>query len=125
MSGKLKSTDKIFGQIKEYFSPKIIGEVNDVFIKLAIIKGNAIPWHIHDNEDEMFLIMAGTMEMEIEGKPAFTLSQGDYYIVKKGINHRVYSEGECRIMLVEPKETKHTGNVDSKITKNIENQYLL
>jgi quercetin dioxygenase-like cupin family protein len=124
MCDKEKSTSVIFSQIKEYFSPKIIGEVNDVFIKLAIVKGDDVPWHTHDNEDEMFLIMDGSLVMEIEGEPSFTLSQGDYYIVKKGISHRVYSKEECQIMLVEPKETKHTGEVESNITKDIDKQYL-
>lgn len=124
MNDQEKNTNVIFSKIKEYFSPKIIGEVNNVYIKLAIIKGNDVPWHMHDYEDEMFLVMDGSLVMEIEGKPSFTLSQGDYYIVQKGVSHRVYSEEECRLMLVEPKETKHTGDVESIITKGVDEQYL-
>lgn len=124
MNNKEKNLNKMFDQIQEYFSPKIIGEVNDVYIKLALVKGNDIPWHSHDNEDEMFLVMDGSMIMEIEGKPSFKLSQGEYFIVNKGVSHRIYSEEECRIMLIEPKETKHTGDVESKITKDINQQYL-
>lgn len=124
MSNKEKNLNNIFDQIQEYFSPKIIGEVNDVYIKLALVKGNDIPWHSHDNEDEMFLVMDGSMVMEIEGQPSFKLSQGEYFIVNKGVNHRIYSEEECRLMLIEPKKTKHTGDVESKISKDIDKQYL-
>lgn len=124
MNNKEKNLNEIFNQIQEYFSPKIIGEVNNVYIKLALVKGNDIPWHSHDNEDEMFLVMDGSMTMEIEGQPSFKLSQGEYFIVSKGVSHRIYSEEECRIMLIEPKETKHTGDVKSEITKDINKQYL-
>jgi mannose-6-phosphate isomerase-like protein (cupin superfamily) len=124
MSNKEKNLNKIFDQIQEYFSPKIIGEVNDVYIKLALVKGNDIPWHSHDNEDEMFLVMNGSMVMEIEGQPSFKLFQGEYFIVNKGVSHRIYSKKECRLMLIEPKETKHTGDVESEITKDITKQYL-
>ncbi|MFK2818945.1 cupin domain-containing protein [Flavobacteriaceae sp. LMIT009] len=110
--------------IKEYFAPKVIGEVNDVFIKLAKIKGNEVPWHNHKNEDELFFILEGSLLFEIENKPPFTLQQGDLYIVKKGINHRVSSKEECHIMLVENKTTLHTGNAKHKITKSIDKQFL-
>lgn len=102
-----------------YFSPKIIGEVNDVYIKVAIIKGDKIPWHNHKNEDEMFYIIEGSLLFEIENKDCFTMNEGDMFVVKKGINHRVSSTEECKIMLVENKTTAHTGDVQSEITKPI------
>ncbi len=111
-----------FEDIKEYFSPKIIGEVNDVYIKVAIIKGNEIPWHNHKNEDELFYIIEGSLLFEIEDKDSFVMKKGDLYIVKKGINHRVSSVKECKIMLVENKSTEHTGDIQSKITKPIDQQ---
>ncbi len=67
-----------------HFSPKVIGEVNDVFVKLAKIKGEKVPWHNHKNEDEMFLIIEGSLLFEVEGEASFTLNQGELYIVKKG-----------------------------------------
>ena len=60
--------------------------------------------------------------MEIENRPEINMNEGDFYIVKKGINHRVYSIDECWIMLIENKSTKHTGEVDSDITKSIADQ---
>ncbi len=111
-----------FQKISDYFSPLIIGEVNDVYIKLAKIKGDAIPWHDHKNEDEMFLIIQGSLIMEIEGRAPFNLKEKDFYIVKKGVKHRIYSDKECQILLIENKSTAHTGDVQSPITKSVEQQ---
>ncbi|MFC1550727.1 cupin domain-containing protein [Candidatus Neomarinimicrobiota bacterium] len=108
--------------IKNYFSPKIIGEVNDIYIKLAIVKGQDVPWHIHDKEDELFYILKGSLTMEIKNDQSFELKEGELYIVGKGIEHRVHSEGECSLMLIENKSTLHTGSVESQITKSINDQ---
>ena len=111
-----------FKDLNEYFLPKIVGEVNDVYVKIAKIKGNDLPWHNHKNEDELFYILEGNLLFEMEGEKPFTMNQGDLFIVKKGINHRVSSDEECKIMLIENKTTQHTGEVQSKITKSIEDQ---
>ena len=111
-----------FQLLTDYFAPRIIGEVNDVFVKIAMIKGEDIPWHNHKDEDELFYIVEGSLLFEIEGEESFTMNEGDIYIVRRGINHRVSSIEECRIMLVEQKTTAHTGNVPSAITKSIEQQ---
>ena len=108
--------------ITRYFSPRIIGEVNDVYIKLAKVKGQDVPWHIHDQEDELFLIIDGSLTMEIKNVGTFELKSGELFIVKRGIEHRVYSEDECSLMLIENKSTSHTGKVQSHITKSIEDQ---
>ena len=108
--------------IQDYFSPEVIGEVNDVFVKVAKIKGDKVPWHNHKKEDELFYIIEGSLLFEIEGEDSFTMSEGDLFIVKKGINHRVSSTEECKIMLIENKTTAHTGDTPSDITKSIEQQ---
>lgn len=113
---------KHFEEIKDYYSPKIIGEVNDMYVKVAIAKGDEIPWHNHKNEDELFYIVEGSLLFEVEGKEPFTLNTGDLYIVKKGINHRISASEECKIMLIENKTTAHTGDVQTDITKTIEHQ---
>lgn len=109
-------------RVHEYFSPKVIGEVNDVYVKVAKIKGEDIPWHNHSNEDEAFFILNGLLLFEEEGKDPFTMKQGDFYVVKKGVNHRVSSVEECHIMLIENKSTAHTGEVESHVTRSIEEQ---
>jgi len=108
--------------VTEYFSPKVIGEVNDVYVKVALIKGNEIPWHNHQNEDELFYIIEGELLFEVEGQDSFTMKQGDLFIINKGINHRVSSKEECKIMLIENKSTAHTGDVVTDVTKTIEEQ---
>ena len=109
-------------QVTEYFSPKVIGEVNDIYVKVAKIKGDDIPWHNHKFEDEAFFILDGSLLFEEAGKEPFTLSKGDFYVVKKGVDHKVSADQECHIMLIENKSTAHTGEVDSRITKSIEEQ---
>ncbi|MEO9481793.1 MAG: cupin domain-containing protein [Ekhidna sp.] len=109
-------------QVNQYFSPKVIGEVNDTYVKVAKIKGEDIPWHNHTNEDEAFFILDGELLFEEEGKEPFTMKKGDFYVVGKAVNHRVSSAEECQIMLIENKSTAHTGEVDSHVTKSIEDQ---
>lgn len=111
-----------FKNIADYFSPEVIGEVNNVYIKVAKIKGDKVPWHSHKNEDEMFYIVEGSLLFEIKGENSFEMKQGDLFIVKKGIEHKVSSKDECKIMLIENKTTAHTGTVESEITKPIEKQ---
>ena len=111
-------------EITEYFSPKIIGEVNDVFIKLVKIKGDKVPWHHHKNEDELFHILSGSLLFEVENRESFRMNSGDMFIVKRGINHRISSKEECHIMLVENKTTQHTGEIVDEITKSIKEQRI-
>ena len=108
--------------LTEYFSPKVIGEVNDTYVKVAKIKGDDIPWHNHAAEDELFYIIAGSLLFEIEGEDPFTMEPGDLYIVQRGVNHRVSSTEECSILLVESKSTAHLGDTESEITKSVEEQ---
>jgi len=109
-------------KVRSYFSPKVIEEVNDVFVKVAKIKGEDIPWHAHENEDELFYILHGSLKMELKDDPPFVMHKGDIFTVKKGVYHRVSSDEECHIMLIENKTTAHTGDVFSPITKSIQDQ---
>lgn len=108
-----------FLSLEKYFSPRIIGEVNDQYIKVVKIKGQEVPWHNHENEDELFFVVKGTLLMEIENQSHLVLKKGDLFVVKKGENHRVSSKKECLIMLIESKTTEHTGKIKSAITKSI------
>jgi quercetin dioxygenase-like cupin family protein len=113
---------KMFPLIEGYHSPRVIGEVNDVFVKITKVKGDDVPWHTHANEDELFYMVKGCLEMEIDEHDPFTLQEGELFIVKKGLQHRVSSEDECWILLIEHKSTEHTGGVQSSITKSIDEQ---
>ena len=114
-----------FNEVQDHFSPRVIGEVNDVFVKIARIKGDKIPWHNHDKEDGLFYIVEGSLIFEEEGKDPFKMRQGDIYIVKRGINHKISSVEECKIMLIENKSTAHTGNVKTDITRSVDEQLKL
>jgi len=113
---------EVFAGMRDYFSPKIIGEVNDVFVKLAKVKGDDVPWHTHAGEDELFYAVKGRLTMEIKGRESFELKDGELFIVKRGVEHRVHSEDECWLLLIENKTAKHTGEVQSSITKTIDQQ---
>ena len=92
--------------LNNYFSPRIIGEVNDQYIKVVKVKGDQVPWHNHRKEDEMFYIIKGSLLMEIENQDAFIMRQGDIYVVKKATNHRVSSKRECLIISDSDKPAK-------------------
>lgn len=115
---------KMFTYIKDYFSPKIIGELNDVFVKIVKIKGEKVPWHMHKEEDELFYIIEGSLLFEIEKQESFIMNEGDIFIIKQGISHRVSSKKECKIMLIEKKTALHTGEIKIGITRTIKEQLL-
>jgi quercetin dioxygenase-like cupin family protein len=108
--------------LAEYFSPRVIGEVNEVYVKVAKIKGDEIPWHNHPGEDELFYVIDGSLRFEVEGGEPFTMEAGDLYIVGRGVNHRVSSTEECSILLVENKSTAHLGDTESEIARTVAEQ---
>lgn len=106
---------KKFELIDEYWTPKIIGELNGQFVKLAKIKDELI-WHSHQEEDEMFIVFKGTLIMEFKDKTTETKA-GEILIIPKTVEHRPRTNGEeVWIMLIEPINTKHTGDIEHKKT---------
>ncbi len=104
-----------FDKIQQYWTPKIVGELNGQYIKLAKLKGEFI-WHHHLEEDEMFIVYKGTLIVDFEDKTTETLP-GQFLIIPKGINHRPRTNNEeVWIMLIEPISTKHTGEVEDERT---------
>ncbi|MBV4360514.1 cupin domain-containing protein [Pinibacter aurantiacus] len=99
----------------EYWSPKIVGELNGQHVKLAKFKG-AFVWHKHDNEDEMFLVVDGVLKMEFRDK-TIEISKNEFLIVPKGIEHRPYAENEVAVLLFEPATTLNTGDKENEWTK--------
>ncbi|MFP4457502.1 MAG: cupin domain-containing protein [Clostridia bacterium] len=110
----------LFESIEEYWSPRIIAEVNNDYIKIAKIKGEIVG-HDHENEDEMFYVLKGGFDLHLE-EEIIHLNEGDFYVVKKGIKHKPVADKECWIMLIETKETKHTGRIKTELTKTVEDQ---
>jgi mannose-6-phosphate isomerase-like protein (cupin superfamily) len=98
----------------EYWSPKIIGEVNESYVKVAKFKGDFI-WHIHENEDEMFYVLKGVLTMKFREKDV-QINEGECIVIPKGIEHMPVAEDEVHVMLVESKTTLNTGNVVNERT---------
>ena len=109
-----------FAELKEYWSPKIIGEINDQYMKIAKLKGEFV-WHDHKEEDELFYIVKGALDIHLRNE-IIHLEEGDFYIVPKGIEHKPHAQEECWVMLIEKKTTKHTGEVETEFTRTIEEQ---
>ena len=105
---------EIARSLKQFWSPRIVAEVNDSFVKVAKIKGE-FPWHSHEDEDEMFLIVEGQLLMELKGK-SIELNPGEFLIIPKGVEHKPYAEKECHIMLIEPRGVLNTGEVKNELT---------
>lgn len=108
----------MLGLISEYWHPKIIGELNDSYVKLAKLKGEFV-WHIHENEDEMFLVVKGRLRIKLRDGD-INLREGELFIVPKGVEHMPVADEEVHVLLLEPKTTLNTGNVRNERTVEAE-----
>jgi mannose-6-phosphate isomerase-like protein (cupin superfamily) len=107
----LEDKFELFG---EYWSPKIVGEVNDSYVKLAKVKGEFI-WHQQENEDELFLVVKGTLVIRLRERD-LTIQAGQFVIIPRGVEHLPIAEEEVHILLLEPKSTLNTGDVRNERT---------
>jgi mannose-6-phosphate isomerase-like protein (cupin superfamily) len=103
-----------FDTFSECWSPKIIGELNDSYVKAAKLKGEFI-WHHHDSEDELFLVTKGTLRMKFRDHEAF-VGPGEFLIVPHGVEHLPVADEEVHLVLIEPKSTLNTGNITNERT---------
>ena len=107
-----------FSLISEYYSPKIAGEVNNFAVKLAKVKGEFV-WHHHDNEDELFLIVKGTLRIKYfdgDNEREVKLNEGEFVVVPHGVEHKPVADEEVHMLMFEPKTTLNTGNVKNERT---------
>ena len=114
---KVSLVDKL-GLISEYWSPKIVGEINDSYVKLVKLKGEFV-WHMHENEDEMFLVVKGRLLIKLRDGD-IRINEGEFFIVPKGVEHMPVADEEVHVLLLEPKTTVNTGNVRSERTAEAE-----
>jgi len=117
---KALSPHLVASQLSEFWSPRVVAEVDDVYVKVAKVKGT-LTWHAHDNEDELFYILKGRLRIEME-KQTVELAEGDVYVVPKGVRHNPVAEQECHVMLIERKTTQHTGTEVTEKTRSLEEQ---
>ncbi len=103
-----------FAAFQDHFSPKIVGDLNDHQVKLVKLQGEFV-WHHHESEDELFLVVKGRMRMGLRSGD-IELSEGELFIVPKGVEHKPSAVDECWIVLIEPTSTRNTGNVVSERT---------
>lgn len=104
-----------FGLFSDYWSPKIVGDLNDSHIKLVKVKGE-FTWHHHDNEDELFLVVKGRLLIKLRDRDIL-LNEGDFVVIPKGVEHKPVAEEEAHVLLLEPKTlTRNTGNVENALT---------
>lgn len=98
----------------EYWNPKIVGELNDSYVKVAKLKGEFL-WHSHENEDELFWIIKGTLLVKFRDKDV-TVKEGEFLIIPKGTEHMPVAEDEVHVVLIEPRATLNTGDIVSERT---------
>jgi mannose-6-phosphate isomerase-like protein (cupin superfamily) len=98
----------------DYWNPRVVGELNGQHVKLTKFQGEFM-WHDHAAEDEMFLVVRGSFRMDFRDR-SVTLKEGEFIIVPRGVEHRPVADQEVEVMLFEPAEIKHTGDVESELT---------
>ena len=110
---KINLRDKL-EKFSDHWSPKVVAEMNDYQFKLVKIQGDFV-WHNHADTDEVFIVLEGSMRIEFEDGEV-ELSEGEMYVVPRGVNHKPCAEEECKVMLVEPRGVVNTGDAEGDLT---------
>jgi mannose-6-phosphate isomerase-like protein (cupin superfamily) len=113
--------DAAFAQLADHWSPRVVGRVNDQYVKVAKLLGE-LTWHKHDDEDELFQVYRGTLRIEVQGRPDILLKPGEFCVIPHGTLHNPVAAEECWIVLVETVTTRHTGDVETTRTRSIDEQ---
>ena len=103
-----------FTLFEDRWSPKIVGELNGQYVKLAKLKGEFV-WHDHQGEDELFFVIKGSLTMRFPEKE-IEVGAGEFLIVPRGVEHCPVAAEEAHVLLFEPRSTAHTGDVQSEMT---------
>ena len=103
-----------FSLFHDYWNPKIVGELNDSYVKLVKLKGEFV-WHHHETEDELFLVVKGSLLIKLRDQNIF-LGEGEFVIIPRGVEHLPIAEEEAHVLLLEPKTTLNTGNIGNERT---------
>ena len=108
--------DEKFALFSERWQPKIVGQLNDLHVKIARTLGE-FDWHTHDDTDEFFMVHRGQLAIELRGREPAVLGPGEFFVVPRGVEHRPVASEECQIIMLEPAGTVNTGDAtDSQLT---------
>jgi mannose-6-phosphate isomerase-like protein (cupin superfamily) len=110
---RISLTEKL-ALIDEYWAPRVVGELNGQYVKLAKLRGEFI-WHRHEVEDELFLVLKGRLVIELREKDVI-LEEGEFLIVPRGVEHRPVAREEVHVLLFEPISTVNTGDAVNERT---------
>jgi mannose-6-phosphate isomerase-like protein (cupin superfamily) len=114
------SPKDIVAGLSELWSPRVVAEVDDAYIKVAKVHGS-FTWHSHENEDELFYILKGRLRIEMEARTV-ELGEGELFVVPKGVRHNPIALEECHLMLIERKSALHTGDAITDQTRTLDEQ---
>lgn len=114
------SPESIAERLTEYWSPRVVAELDDCYVKVAKLHGS-LAWHSHDAEDELFYVLKGSLRIEMEARTV-ALGPGEAFVVPKGVRHNPVADEECLVMLVERKTTLHTGHEVTEKTRSLADQ---
>lgn len=114
------SPGRIAAALTELWSPRVIAEVDDAYVKVAKVQGS-LGWHAHAGEDELFLVLRGTLRIEMEARTV-ALREGELFVVPKGVRHNPVAAEECHVLLFEKKSTLHTGDLVTDRTRSLDEQ---
>jgi mannose-6-phosphate isomerase-like protein (cupin superfamily) len=117
---QVSTPKEIAASLTEFWSPRVVAEVDDAYIKVAKVHGS-LAWHSHDDEDELFMVLKGRLRIEMEAGPV-ELGEGEMFVVPKGVRHNPVAEEECHLMLIERKTTLHTGSTVTEKTRSLAEQ---
>jgi mannose-6-phosphate isomerase-like protein (cupin superfamily) len=108
-----------FARFADPWNPRIVGELNDTYVKVVRLQGEFV-WHHHDDEDELFLVIAGTLRMQLRDRELH-VGPGQFVVVPRGVEHRPVADDEVQVVLIEPKTTLNTGDVrDDRTVEQLE-----
>jgi mannose-6-phosphate isomerase-like protein (cupin superfamily) len=117
---KIISPLQIAASLTELWSPRVVAEVDDAYVKVAKVHGS-LAWHSHANEDELFLVLDGHLRIEMDDA-VVELDAGQMFVVGKGVRHNPVADAPCLVLLIERKSTRHTGDVQTEKTRSLDDQ---
>jgi mannose-6-phosphate isomerase-like protein (cupin superfamily) len=106
-----------FNLFQDHWNPRIVGEVNDCYLKAVKFKGEFV-WHHHDHEDEMFMVIKGSFVMKLQDRDV-QLNEGEFIVIPRGVEHMPVADEEVEVLLIEPKTTLNTGNLKNERTVEV------